>query len=174
MRPLKLSASALIVNALLSDSQAPATEGREDGEESVHTPKTPSNYASQESNKTELCEMEILQLALEYLEKRVDAAAADREARYEMCSESPKGSQNSFVVSYSQDSKLSGDEPPKIKVVAEIIMVNLSEERLQQLFEFNNLDDLDRRVDIAISFLDTDLKIFCELVKETMVALSAM
>ena len=174
MRPLKLAASAFIANAPLSDSRVSASEEREDGEESVYTPKTPSHSGSQESDKTELCEMEILQLALEYLEKRVDAAAADREARYEMCSQSPKGSQNSFVVSYSQDSKLSGDEPPKIKVVAEIIMVNLSEERLQQLFEFNNLDDLDRRVDIAISFLDTDLKIFYELVKETMVALSAM
>ena len=175
MRPLKLAASALIANAPLSDSRVSASEEREDGEESVHTPKTPSDYASQESRKTEseLSEIEYLELALEYLEKRFNNARQRREERYEMCSQSPKGSEDSVLVTYSQDSQLSGRKPPKDEVVAEIILNTLPEDRLQQLFTFGNVDDINFRVGKALNFLKHDFDFFGELVKEAIGILGA-
>jgi hypothetical protein len=111
---------------------------------------------------------DVLSQALEYLEKRISAAEADREARYAMASEYPVGSQNSFVVSYSQDSKLSGEEPPEIQEITAVIVETLPETRLQQLFPFGNEDNTTRRVDIAIPFLDTNLGLLADLVKEAL------
>ena len=162
MRPLKLTAAALIAMPALS------TPEKSEGAEESRSVSAPTPMASQDSDKTEMSDLQRLEFALEYLEKRIEAAAAKREERYEMSSQSPKGSQNSFVVSYSQDSQLSGDEPPPIKSVVEIIVDTLPEMRLQQLFPFGDVDETDRRVEIAIPFLDTDLEFLHKLVMETM------
>lgn len=165
MRPLKLTAAALISMPPLSIPE------KSEGVEETRSVSDSTPMTSQDNDKTEMSDLQRLEFALEYLEKRIEAAAAKREERYEMSSQSPKGSQNSFVVSYSQDSQLSGDEPPSIKSVVEIIVDTLPEMRLQQLFPFGDVDEIDRRVDIAIPFLDTDLGFLHKLVMETMGAL---
>jgi hypothetical protein len=130
---------------------------------------TPSS--SQESEKMEVNNLDTLQRALAYIEERIDAAKSARMERYEMCGDSPKGSENSFVVSYSQDSKLSGDEPPGIEHIIGIVLETLPEARLQQDFPFGNIDETAARVKIAMPYLVTDLKFLSELVKEAMAAL---
>lgn len=160
MRPLKLTAVALALQPSASDSRALASE------KSGSTAPTPAS--SQESDNAELSDLDKLELAFDYLEKRIKAAAAEREERYNMLDESPKGSQNSFIVSYSQDSKLSGDEPPTIREVAKIVLTTLPEHRIQMLFPVGNEDDIDRRVGVAVGFLDTDLKFLHDLIEETM------
>jgi hypothetical protein len=130
--------------------------------------------SSQESEKMEvgvLATLRKLQCAYECLLRMIQAAEESRMYRYEMCGESPEGSQNSFVVSYSQDSKLSGDEPPKIEEIIGIIIETLPEMKLQQLFPFKNVDDTETRVRIAVPFLHTDLGLLNELVKEAMAAI---
>ncbi len=119
----------------------------------------------------DLAKLRELQCAYDYITRKIRAAEESRMDRYEMCGESPEGSQNSFVVSYSQDSKLSGDEPPKIEEIIGIIIETLPEMRLQQLFPFGNVDDTEARVRIAVPFLDTDLGLLNELVKEAMDAM---
>lgn len=163
MRPLKLTVAAFVSRPLASGSRLTVSEKSESA--------APTPVSSQESDKAGLSDLEKLELAKEYLSKRIDAAAAEREERYNMCDESPKGSQNSFIVSYSQDSKLSGDEPPPIREVTEIILRILHEDRIQMLFPVENEFDDDVRVGIAIRFLDTDLKFFHDLVEETIDAL---
>jgi hypothetical protein len=127
--------------------------------------------SSQESEKMEVGDLATLQRTFNYLSGRIQAAEESRMDRHEMCGESPEGSQNSFLVSYSQDSKLSGDEPPKIEEIIGIIIETLPEMRLQQLFPFGDVDDTEARVRIAVPFLDTDLGLLNELVKEAMAAM---
>ena len=168
MHPLKLTAQVLdFSDGVRQIRKLPASVfGGSAGDSEVESKPAATPECSQNSRLTDgMSSLQILESAEEYLVKRISAAKAAREERY--LEESPPGSQNSFVVSYSQDSQMSGDEPPQLKVVINVILDQLPEERLQQVFPLEDVDDTDGRLRVATKFLDSDLVFLNDLVKET-------
>jgi hypothetical protein len=116
----------------------------------------------------------VLTRALEYLDKRIDAAKADKVERSAACDVTPKGSQDSDVslgsnlIPYSQDSKLSGEEPPLLEELVMCILDNLSEDELQAHFKFGtDVAQADRLVAVTHR-VSCDLPFLRELVEATM------
>ena len=124
-----------------------------------------SPLSSQESSIGS-SDLSILEAAQKYLEDRIVDEENKRNMRYEAYDKTPDGSQNSIEVKYSQDSQLSGKEPPSKEAVARAIANTLPEERCQQAFRFGNIDDMDVRVNIMLPYFDADLQIFLDFVNE--------
>lgn len=118
-------------------------------------------------------DIETLQNAKRYLENRIIREENERNQRYEMCDKSPVGSQASNEVAYSQDSQLSGAEPPNKVEVAKAIANTIPEERFQQLFLFGDLDDVDERVRIMLPFMERNLQCFLDFVNEALDAVES-
>ena len=124
-----------------------------------------SPLSSQES-LTEMSDLSTLEAAQKYLEDRIVKEENKRNMRFEAYDKTPEGSQNSIEVTYSQDSQLSGKEPPTKVDVVRAIVNTLPEERCQQTFQFENLDDVDERVNIMLPYFDTNLQCFLDFVNE--------
>jgi hypothetical protein len=127
----------------------------------------PSSEISSQESVMDDSPLGISYAAKFYLEKRIPRADAERCERHELEDRTPESSQYSNEVSYSQDSQLSGAEPPPKRSVVTVMANHLSEERLQQLFGFGNMDHLQTRVDIITTRVDRDVKFFLKLIDET-------
>ena len=134
--------------------------------------KPPISQPSSQGSEEEDSDLKTLTLAKEYLEKRIEGAKAAREQRYDMFAESPEGSQDSVQVSYSQGSNISG-EFPVLENVIDILLCTFTEERLQQLFNFTNIDSDVLRLKIVRPLVDCDLDFLCKLVVEAIGCLGA-
>jgi len=127
----------------------------------------PDSPPNSQNSSTGSYDIKMLENALKYIEDSIKEGDRKRAERYEMCERSPVGSQSSDQVTYSQNSQFSGEDPPDKFDVARVIVNMLSEERLQQLFRFGNVDDEKERVGRMINHMGADLKFFKEIVVET-------
>ena len=107
-----------------------------------------------------------LEYAKIYLDTRVDRSVNDTQERHQFRENSPNGSEDSNQVTYSQDSQLSGAEPPTKFDVARAIANTLSEERLQQLFSLGDTDDEGVRLDKMLRDLKDNIRFFRQIVEE--------
>ena len=117
----------------------------------------------------------ILERALAYLNKRIHAVRAGlKEGQLNSSQDSDSSaSLGSNRVSYSQDSQLSGNEPPSIELVVRIIIESLSDDRLERLFAFKQVKDMELQVAMVVSQVNCDLLFFRELVSESLEVLQS-
>ena len=141
-----------------------------DGESPSPTESGNVSPGSSESSVEAETDKQILERTLDYLEKRISTVRADlKEGRFDSSQDSDSSmSLGSNRVSYSQDSRLSGDEPPMIELVVRIIIETLPEGRLESLFAFNQVKDMGLRLTMVVSQVNCDLLFFRELVNETL------
>ena len=144
----------------------------------VSPPPTESGEVSQASDDSEAegeTDKIILERALAYLNKRILAVRIkQREDKFNSSQDSDSGaSLGSNRVSYSQDSQLSGDEPPSVELVARIIIESLPDDRLERLFAFKQVKDMELRVTMVVSQVCCDLIFFRELVGEALEVLQS-
>lgn len=134
--PVELTASAAVATPVKPRRILPVWNR-------AHTPPTSQESVDSQADEDE-DSVVMLQRALDYLDRRISAAKDERAERNAVSDVTPKGSQDSDLSlgsnqnTYSQDSKLSGDEPPVLDEVLLCILDNLSEAALCKHFKFDS------------------------------------